>query len=433
MNTGDTPCQRICAPHRTESFRPGSRKRLAFCTLAPDRAWLEHPPAGTAKESRNVHNPASTAGHTTLHIQSKSASMDTGSSPCQRTCVPNRILSCRLGSRKKRASCTRALDSAVKQHPPARHPRTEWQKPHVASTAGHTTLPIHSKSASMDTGDTPCQRTCAPNRIEPVRLESRKRVPFCIRAPGNAYDEHPPAGTSDNNLHCTHLASTAGHTILLVRSKLTSTCTGNTPCQQTCASHRIEPFRLGCRKRVASCTPAPGSALRQHLPAHMLRERCRSAPQAKCTTVDTVRTPRQNRPAGLFPLACNSTWKGALLLMQGLQTCLAILSHRALFLATLFSPPAKGERCTCGAHAAQAGLAMPSALCCPQASGRPPSKLYRARLSQPSVLQRLALCTTCACGAVVGGQPARESDCQGTAPGAPAWVPCSQAAVRGAW
>ena len=59
---GDTPCQRTCAPHRTQPFGLGSRKRVASCTLAPDRAWKQHPPADTSEQSCS-------AGHTTPLVQ----------------------------------------------------------------------------------------------------------------------------------------------------------------------------------------------------------------------------------------------------------------------------------------------------------------------------------------------------------------------------
>ena len=311
-----------------------------------------------------------------------------------------------------------------------RHFRTQLPYNHYASTAGDTMLLVQSGSASMDTGDTPCQQTCALNRTLSCRLGSRRKRSSCTRAPDSAWSEHPPAGISEHGCSVHHLASTAGHTILLVRSKLTSTCTGNTPCQRTCASHRTEPFRLGCRKRVASCTPAPGSALRQHLPAHMLRERCRSAPQVKCTTVDTVRTPRQNRPAGLFPLACNSTWKGALLLNARSANMPCYIVTQSAPLSHTIQPASQ----RCAVHRLHKRGSP-----CP-----PPCAVRRQAGARPQSYTVLVCHSPLSCKDTRCAPPVRvvqssvdslqeRSYSRSTASGAPAWAPCSQAAVRGAW
>ena len=138
-----------------------------------------------------------------------------------------------------------------------------------------------------------------------------------------------------------------------------------------------------------------------YLHIHSESDICR-AQQVKGTTTYTAWTPQQRGPQ-VFPFACPSKCKGALLLTRG-ALCPAASSHGACFHPHYYAR--KPE--VCGAQAAQAGLAMPSALCCVQASGRPPSKLYSDRLSQPSASHSHALCTTCACAAVVGGQSARE-------------------------
>ena len=181
MYRGSTPCQRTCAPHNIEPFRLISRTRDALCTLAPGSACWQHPPAGTSEQSCSVYHPASTADYTTLLVQSNSACRLDGNIPCQRTCAQHRIEPFCLGSQNLLALCKRAPGSACWQHPPAgiseqscsaHHLRTELQCTPTCA-AGHTTLHIQSKQASRRAADTPCQRTCAPHKNEPFRLESR--------------------------------------------------------------------------------------------------------------------------------------------------------------------------------------------------------------------------------------------------------------------
>ena len=105
--------------------------------------------------------------------------------------------------------------------------------------------------------------------LVPAAWEAETRdlhAPGPLTARGN--NIHLP-GTPEQSCSAPHVASTADHTTLLVQCKRASRHTGDTPCQRPCAPHRTEPVRLGTHKRVASCTLAPGSALRRRLPAHM--------------------------------------------------------------------------------------------------------------------------------------------------------------------
>ena len=156
--------------------------------------------------------------------------------------------------------------------------------------------------------------------------------------------------------------------------------------KEGCFLHRGSWQRL---ETVFTCTCDPREVLQPHNSERLYSSQSAYAPA--------------NRPAGSAPTRVHL----AVLRCVAAHARSANMPCYIVTRSALISPLARKPE-ACGAQAAQAGLAMPSALLCPQTSGRSPSKLYSDRLSQPSASQSHALCTTCACAAVVGGQPARE-------------------------